>query len=97
FHALVSALSQGVPALAVGWSHKYEMLYEDYNFSQGILDLEASSTQLVERLAVVLDKAARDTCSSNLNRESARLKIEVSKMWEMIYRIIDESQLTKRR
>ena len=31
FHGLVSALSTGTPAMAVGWSHKYKELLSDFD------------------------------------------------------------------
>ena len=30
YHALVSAMSQGVPVVATGWSHKYATLLDDF-------------------------------------------------------------------
>lgn len=40
FHGLVSALSSGVPAVACGWSHKYEELMADYHSSDYLVKLD---------------------------------------------------------
>ena len=46
YHALVAALSQGIPVIAVGWSHKYRELLNlygltQYCFTETAFDLEA--------------------------------------------------------
>ena len=46
FHALVSALTQGVPAIATSWSHKYEMLFADYGCPELVLSVSATEEQV---------------------------------------------------
>jgi colanic acid/amylovoran biosynthesis protein len=90
YHGLVSALSQGVPSLATGWSHKYEMLLKDYDFLEGLLDVHFDEKQLGAKLDMIIDEQRNKLLSEKLLKKSEQLKQKVEQMWQEVFSIIDE-------
>lgn len=87
FHALVSALSTGVPALAVGWSHKYGELLGDYGRSDWVVDLASADDPAV--LSARFLHAVGDQSVIDSLRAHARAQEEiVTKMWDAIFTAI---------
>jgi len=81
FHGLVSALSQGVPALGTGWSHKYQMLFDDYGFSEGLLDVCCSEQALHRKLDMVIEPNLKEEIKRRIKRNSEGLKAQSERMW----------------
>ena len=84
FHALVGALSQGVPAIAVGWSHKYDLLLRDYGCPEMVYSLASP----IEMLDALLDQALSDTTRADLmtriQSEAKRQRELVLEMWQKV-------------
>lgn len=70
FHSLVSTLSMGVPAITLGWAHKYDALMRDFGIPEAIhraADPQAHLTALVdaalqqhdEQVAIVTERKAQ--------------------------------------
>ena len=89
FHGLVSALSQGVPSLATGWSHKYRMLFADYGFEEGVLDIDLSDAELAAALDNLTEPQRRTELVSRLQTHSAQLKEQSRAMWRDVFAEID--------
>lgn len=87
FHGLVSAMSQGVPSLATGWSHKYEMLFNDYGFDEGIVDLSKKGEHL-EKLDLILSDISDGKIRSQLSKRSTALKALSANMWAEVFSYI---------
>jgi colanic acid/amylovoran biosynthesis protein len=90
YHGLVSALSQGVPSLATGWSHKYEMLLKDYDFVEGLVTVNLDDQQLKQKLDMIIDENNNRLISEKLLNKSEQLKHQVEHMWQDVFSIIDE-------
>ncbi len=88
FHALVSALSQGVPSIATGWSHKYVGLFEDFGCPELVLSPHSSVDQLSSTIDRVLDQPERDRLAATLEQRTRAQVREVSAMWTEVRRVL---------
>lgn len=84
YHALISAMSQGVPVVATGWSHKYATLLEDFGIPEQLIDVLADPGDLRERLATAAEGPARNAMTETLRRRGAEQAAQVMAMWAEI-------------
>ena len=83
FHALASALSQGVPCIATGWNHKYRHLMEDYGCADWLLDPSpAAGTARVRELLV---PARLAECRKRIAEHAPGLKKKSEDMWDLVF------------
>jgi polysaccharide pyruvyl transferase WcaK-like protein len=88
YHGLVSALSQAVPSLATGWSHKYLTLLEDYNCADFLIPMPISKRHLVERLEVLLARAESSDTEDSLEQASLAQRKLTEEMWRDVFAVI---------
>lgn len=90
FHGLVSALSQGVPSLATGWSHKYKKLFEDYSFSEGLVSVFDTDKELQQKIDLLIEPESSTSLKKKLTQKSEQLKCLSEDMWELVFTEIDK-------
>ncbi len=88
YHGLVSALSQGIPAIGTGWSHKYAALFDRYD-CPSLLLLPTSSEDLIQAAIGQIDDR-RDEIVTRLRTRAKEHSEEVDRMWDDVLQVITE-------
>ena len=81
FHALVSALTQGVPVIGTGWSHKYEELFSDFGVSENLIKLNDINSELLVRINDFMSDDYFESMESNINNGAKEYKHLATEMW----------------
>ena len=86
FHGLVSSLSQGVPSIGLSWSHKYEMLLDNYGQHEYLIDMNKNNVKfLIDR---ILDRENNRKLSTEISQKAEREKKRTYEMWSKIEKLI---------
>jgi len=84
YHSLVGALSQGVPSLGTGWSHKYHALFEDYSCPEYLVSPLDSFDKVSEKLDFLIHDPNRSILAKELMEKSEFHKKKVEIMWSEV-------------
>lgn len=89
FHGLVSALTQAIPCLCIGWSHKYEAVLEEYDHLYGLIDKnEINNKSFVKKLKLLVNEKDRSQLIKTLTKKSKIQKKLSVNMWGMVLNLI---------
>lgn len=85
YHGVASALNQGVPCLATSWSHKYEMLFQDFGLTGKIIDVNHSPQQTWTKIEALLTPSENEKMRQHLNTRKGALSTQIKTMWDVVW------------
>lgn len=88
FHALVSALSQGVPALGTAWSHKYLALFRDYGCPDLLLDPASDASSWEPLVSTFCQDEELDASRRLLTSRAEEHRAAADSMWRDVLSLL---------
>jgi colanic acid/amylovoran biosynthesis protein len=88
FHGVVSALSQGIPCIVTSWSHKYEMLMQEYDYTDGLLKDLKDTEVLRSKIADLANESKHKMIEGKLITNATIQKEKSAKMWDRVFQEI---------
>lgn len=90
YHSLVAALSKCVPAIAIGWSHKYEMLFQDFELNRFLISPGTSLESFTDCLTLLLDKSKNKLYRNQIYQKREAMELINQDMWDRVTSILSE-------
>ena len=88
YHALAGALSEGVPCLGTGWSHKYQTLFEEYDCLENLVSPTEPFDQVGARLDALTEQRYRAELVKKLRGIAGARKRITAEMWAEVESVL---------
>jgi len=59
YHALIAAMSQGIPSAAIGWSHKYDELMSEVSLRSNVISLSKEKKDILRDIDLIVEQTAQ--------------------------------------
>ncbi|GAB4534196.1 MAG: hypothetical protein Tsb0014_20210 [Pleurocapsa sp.] len=94
YHSLVSCFSKNVPAVGLGWSHKYETLFEDFGCEDFIISHDTPIKNALKLIQKLIVKDTNLQYRQIINQKLQKMSQDNRKMWEMVIKIVEQKSLS---
>ena len=84
YHALVGALASGVPAIGIGWSHKYRALFSDFDVPELSVPNGYAPQSILVLISGIVGAVEHAAFERRLRRRSQTLTVKVADMWKRV-------------
>lgn len=89
YHSLVSSFSKCVPAIALGWSHKYEMLFKDFNCQQFLISHKLSIEDTLKLVDKLIDLDINFLLRKQISERLNVMYEDNCKMWDQVINLFN--------
>lgn len=96
YHSIVGALSMGVPAVTLGWAHKYPGLLNDFGVPELIHKHDQPAEHLMSLVSKLCDDEKRAAVSARLSVAKERMKQAAMTMWDDVARTLSGDRSSKK-
>ncbi|KJR97815.1 MAG: hypothetical protein VR65_22600 [Desulfobulbaceae bacterium BRH_c16a] len=90
FHGLINALTQGVPVIAMGWTHKFDCLLREYGCEKYLVSPGVKKDHLDKLLNDLFDESSRSIIVSTIESNRRRQKEKADAMWRDIGKLVEQ-------
>jgi colanic acid/amylovoran biosynthesis protein len=88
YHGLVNALTQGVPVIAAGWSHKYHALLQEYGMDKYLICDMSDTSQIEDQINELSNPSNRQAISQKILEHVTEVRRQTEQMWKSVDAVI---------
>ncbi|WP_276481357.1 polysaccharide pyruvyl transferase family protein [Paraflavitalea pollutisoli] len=83
FHGVINALSQAIPTICLGWSHKYQRIMEDYNVFDYYVQLDTNE-KMLENIKRLSTEAELKSAKGRIESRRSHWFTQIANMWSTV-------------